>query len=138
MNYMERTNSKLWLFIFILNNVVIYLASLFFPFSIILGNAYLSSFVALIITSLVLTLLLTLVYPLVKSLNLKSLTDLSWNLSYIVANIIFLWVLARLALYSGFGIVSFMVAIILGIVLAQLQYLIWKTLPKSKKQKRNR
>lgn len=124
----DKNLAKSWLFIWVTNATVIYLVSFFYPSAIVLGNAVLPNWVGLIVASLLLTLFLILVIPVVKTLKLKVGNDLSWSLIYGTVNIIGLWLLARIAAYTGFGISSVLVAIVLGIILNTIQYGIWKML----------
>lgn len=130
----EKNILNMWASIFLANAVLIYIASMLYPAHIVLGNDSLSSWAATVVTSIILTLILAIAYPLVKSMKLKKDKDLISNIFYIVINILGVWVLARGAIYTGFGVTSYLVAVVLGAVLAISQYLIWKTsMARSKK-----
>lgn len=123
---------KMWTVIFVVNAAILYLISILLPNFVVLGNDSLSVFAALIVSSLILTLILTQVYPLIKTLKIKADSELFWSFIYTIANIGALWLIARGATHTGFGISSFLVAIELGIVLVIAQYFIWKRFPKGK------
>jgi len=117
----------LWLTILVANAIVLYVASLFFPDHVVLlGNATLTNWLSAVVTALVLTIILRLVKPLLTATNLKVKGDLPINITYLITNIVGLWVLGRLANYVGFGISSFVVVIVLGAVLSLVQYGAWK------------
>lgn len=130
---MKSQNSVLWFSIALVNAIALYVASLVVPAAVVLGNANLSNWMAVVITSALLTALLWLVKPVMKTAKLKVKSDLAINMTYLVTNVVGLWVLARLANYSGFGVSSYMMVVVLGLVLNTLQYGVWKMLDGKKK-----
>ena len=130
----EKNLLNLWASIFLTNSVLIYIASMLYPAHIVLGNDALSRWAATVVTSLILTLILAISYPLVASMKLKKDKELISNIFYIAINIIGVWLLARGAIYTGFGITSFIVAVVLGAILAISQYFIWMTSVARKKK----
>lgn len=133
----EEMPLKLWGAIFAINFVALYVVSLVFPNSLVIGNAQLAPVYALAISSLVLTLLLSLVGPAINSLKIKIKGNAKLSIVYTLVNIVSLWIIARGANYTGLGISSFYVAIALGLLLSVLQYIAWKKLfEKGKKGKK--
>lgn len=126
----NKTGNNFWVSVGLVNAIFIYLANILFPADVVLGNDTVSNLIALLIVSVLLTTLLSLVKPLVKALKLQLKNDLVIKLVYGLTNIIGLWILARLAIFIGFGISSFVVAIALGVVLSLAQLLLWKTMVK--------
>jgi uncharacterized membrane protein YvlD (DUF360 family) len=114
----------------VINLLVLYLGYMVGTGSIVLGNASLTPVSAAIITGLLLTIIIFLVQPVLDILKIKAGDEKSLNLIYLVLNIVGLWVLARLAAYTGFGIVRFWVAIILGIIVTFFQLAFEKYLVK--------
>ena len=125
---MKTQDLVLWLSIALVNVIVLYVAALFYPAAVVLGNANLSNWLAAILTALILTTVLYAVKPVLKTVNLKVKGDLSVNITYLVTNMVGLWVLGRLANYVGFGVSSFVVVIVLGITLSIVQFAVWKAL----------
>ncbi|OGG27360.1 hypothetical protein A2960_00135 [Candidatus Gottesmanbacteria bacterium RIFCSPLOWO2_01_FULL_39_12b] len=121
----QKANTKLWALIFLLNGILIYLGSVILPDLIVLGNAFLPNWLGAAVTSLLLTAILSQVEPVIKALNLKISNDLFLGVVYGGVNIVGLWILARIAEWSGFGIASVYVAVVLGIVLDLAQYGSW-------------
>lgn len=121
-------NQKYTLFagIALVNAVVLYVGSILFPTDIVLGNSTLSPLLAAIVTGILLSVVMTLPEPTIQSLKWKIKNEMYWMLIYLAANIAGLWLLARLANFSGFGVTSYMVIIVLGFVLNLLQYGVWK------------
>ena len=130
----EKNMLNLWATIFLANALLIYVASLLYPAYIVLGNDSLSPWAATVVTSLILTLILAIAYPLVKSMKLKKDKDLISTIFYIAINIVGVWLLARGAIYTGFGITSYLVALVLGAILVLSQYIIWKVSLERKKK----
>ena len=115
-----------WALSFAANFAVIYIASITYPTQVVLGNSIVSPFSAGIITALILTLLLAQVMPFIKTVKIKVKKDNYWAAIFAVANIGLVWLLARFAVYTGFGIASVVTALILGLILNLVQYGIWR------------
>lgn len=113
---------KFLLSAWLINLAAIYIASLLYPEDIVLGNSLLPGGIALLIVSAVLTLIATQVPLIMKTLRLKLTNQWLLGIVYAITNIIILWLVARAAYYTGFGISSLLIALILGLVLAILQY----------------
>lgn len=122
----DKTQILLLLKMLIANGLIIYLAAYFYPGTVVLGNASLSSMAALIVTAILLTLIISQVEPLLKLTKVKLKGDFSLAVFYGLVNIIGLWIIARAAIYTGFGISTVSVAVVLGVVLNLAQYLVWK------------
>lgn len=110
----------------VVNAIAIYLTPNFFPGSVVLGTSTIPPVVAVIISGVLLTLVVSLVDPLMKQAKLKVTNELLWGAIYGIVNIIAVWVIARGAVYTGMGITSFFVAVMLGIILMLLQWGVWK------------
>lgn len=127
------------LYKFLLNVLIIYLAASIYPSYIRLGNSNIYNIAALIVTALALTFIQGVSKEAKKRLNLKIKNDWVWIFIYAVINSIGLWLLARGANYTGFGIVSSFIAVVLGTVLALVQYLVRKVVfPVKKEEKRKK
>lgn len=110
----------------VVNAIAIYLTPSFLADSVVLGTSTVPPVVAAIISGVLLTLVVSLVDPLMKQAKLKVTNELLWGAIYGIVNIIAVWVIARGAVYTGMGITSFFVAVVLGIVLMLLQWGVWK------------
>lgn len=130
---MKKGNYMLLICIAIVNAVVLYAGSIFFPTDIVLGNSILSPILAALVTGVLLSAIMGLPEPIIKALNVKIKNEMHLALVYLVFNILGLWILARLANYSGFGVSSYIVVIVLGLILNMLQYGVWKMLDGKKK-----
>lgn len=124
-----------WTYILLVNTLILYLASIFYPSLVVLGNDNIYPLASLIFASLILTIALSQIQTITAFLNLKIKKDSTWSLVYTAANILLLWSVARGAYYTGFGLASFLVAIMLGTILSIVQYQIWKIVSGGKKEK---
>lgn len=129
----NKKQTTFWIVIYLINTMVLYTASLLFPAEIVFGNAAIPNPLGVIVTALLLTGILTQVEPIVQALKIKMTNEAYWGILYGVVNIGGLWLIARISEWSGFGITSFSVAILLGIVLNVCQYAAWKLLGGKKK-----
>lgn len=106
--------------------LIIYLGALLFPNAIVLGNATVSNLAAVILASLIMTLASSLMPLLLKQLNLNKLSTEKKYLADSLMNIIILWLMSRLALVFGFGLISKFTAFTLGLIITFAQYIYWE------------
>ena len=125
-----RGTAQNFLIFWALNLVVFFVASWLFRNQVVFGNILLPYWAALLVASFLLTAVIFLVKPILVKFGLKLKGDLNWVLIYTVANIVTVWVLAHLAFLTGFGISSFIVAIVLGIILIICQWILGKVVIK--------
>lgn len=125
---MEKKMLNLLVVIGIVNAVILYIASLFFPAYVVIGNEFMESWIALIFTAFLLTVIIALTKPVMRIAKLKVKGDIAINISYGITNIVGLWVLARFAKFVGFGVSSFIIVVVLGVSLTLVQYVVWKML----------
>lgn len=100
------------------NSLITLVADLFFPRAIVLGNNELSAFAGLLYSMLLVSIIAVGVMPVVEYLaNLKGakLTNLHWLLFYWLVNAGAIWLAGRFAAVIGFGIRSWLVAVMLGL-----------------------
>ena len=124
----DKHHTKMWFTTFLVNAIVLFAASSLYSSSVVMGNSSISTWAATVVSALLLTVALTQVQPAVEALNVKISGDMNWLLAFGIANAIFVWILSRLAVWTGFGISSLLVTVILGIVLTAVQTIIWKTI----------
>ena len=117
-----------WLIWGVINGVIIYLGGLLYPETIVLGNATVSAFAAVVLAALTLTLVISLLPVILIQLNVDKLTPTNKYLLYAFVNVLVVWLMSRMALMLGFGLASKFTAIYLGIVLTIVQYIYWEYL----------
>lgn len=106
------------------NSLVLALANSFFVSAFVLGNAYLSAPAAAVFSGFLLTILLLLAKGLAKTGNFTKKGRVFMFLYYWGASSFAIWLVARVANVSGFGIFRFTWAIGCGIVVAFSNWLL--------------
>jgi uncharacterized membrane protein YvlD (DUF360 family) len=97
---------KIYFVIFwIVNSFLLYLSTLAFPGNLILGTYRHSVLEAAVLSGFLWALLLWLSKPI--SIRLKIKGELKKSLFFFGINFVSLWLIARFAPYSGFGVASF-------------------------------
>lgn len=126
-------NAVFFLGFWIVNSIFFYLAFLVWPSAIVLGNNIRSPIVASMLSGFLLTIVVALAPPIMKLTGLKIKEESKQALFYLIFNVVGIWLIARMATFTGFGIVSFWVAVVLGVAANFLQWGVWKiTLKKAK------
>lgn len=124
-----------YLALFIVNVVVVYLASIIFPIYVVLGTFSITTGWSLIHSMGMLALLNVALIPFVREYEHKSgkmLTNVQWMGLYFVVNFVGVWLIARFADQVGFGISSWLVAAVLAVALNILQAVVMMTMEKLK------
>lgn len=112
-----------FLLIWLVNSLVIWVANALYPGNVVLGTASTSLIAAVIISGFLVTLLCKIVKILfVKLVHLKKTSRLIMFVFYWLVNAAVIWLIARLAPFTGLGISSFYWAIVLGFVLNFFQW----------------
>ena len=102
---------------------IIYLAPQVWRGGVVLGNDRLTAFVSAAVAGLILTLLTMVAMPLLDMAKVKSMPV--QGAVYLVLDVAAVWVIARLALYTGVGISAWYVALVLGLLIWVAQYLVY-------------
>lgn len=98
---------KRFILYFIHNAILIYLANQIFPEKFVLGNLRYTNVIAVIISSFLLTLFLELVsISLTRAKKIKLDNKRRFG-TFWMANFLGLWLVARIAPFTGFGVVRF-------------------------------
>lgn len=113
--------------LWIANSIFFYAAGYLFPSFIVLGNNIRDPISSCLLNGFVLTIILALVPRMLKILSITVAKESNMAFVYFIVNFFTIWLLARLADFTGFGISSFVVALILGAVFNIFQWIIWKT-----------
>ena len=109
---------------FVVNTLVILVSHLLFPQHLVLGTQCVSFLWALIHSGISLALIDTAALPFLRlraRVLGQPLTPREWLIAYFFINFVGIWLVARLANQFGFGISSWMVALIMALVLNFIQ-----------------
>ncbi len=109
----------------ILNSVLVWLGNNLYPESIVLGNFRMSAFISIVVAGLIWTFLVWVAGSFAK--RISKLDGRAMKMAfYFAANILAVWLTARMSALSGFGISNYSWSILLGFVGNIAQYLVWK------------
>lgn len=114
----------------LVSSVLIYILGMMMPSGVVLGNQYISPVQASAFFGYMLSTIVILIQPVMDLLKVKLADPNRQAIVYFAVNTIAVWVLTRLALMVGVGIVAFWWAGILGLVLMLGQWLVWGVLTK--------
>lgn len=123
--------SLMFVFFFLGNCIVVYLAHRLFPNDVVLGTYFHTPLMALVSSMTALTLVTTGSAPVVESLiqvTKAKLTEPYWIISSFLLNLVSVWVIARFASMFGMGVSSWGVVAILAIILGLSQRVLVKTI----------
>lgn len=110
--------------LFIANAIVLYLANLIFPTSVVLGNHVNDMWSALFMSTLVLTIVNVGATPIVEMVSHWmhwAPSNRDWMILFFVINAVTLWVLGRMAEMIGIGFSSWFVVVVLAAILDLVQ-----------------
>lgn len=107
------------------NSLLLYLATLVYPAAYTLGNFRFSVLWAAIVAGFIWTVLVWFSEPILGLLKVK-VEGGKQMIFYLLANFIALWLVARIAFFSGFGVASFVWVFVLALVGNLVQYLVMK------------
>lgn len=109
----------------ILDSLLLYLATVIYPAAFTLGTFRLSVLWAAVVAGFVWTALVWFSEPIVTIVKLK-VPDKMKMFFYLFANFVALWLVARISAYSGFGVASFVWVFVLALIANFVQYLVMK------------
>ena len=119
-------NHILYFLYWLINFLVLYLFSRIFPGSIVLGNYRFSSLESAIYAGFWLTFFVWVFWDFAIAKGLKFDTRLvTWGYFWL-ANSFAVWLVARFSHIAGFGIVNYLWAFAIGLVVFIFQRIIWK------------
>ncbi len=104
---------------FIVNAIVITVATFLFPRAIVLGTANFNLGWAIFHSALILSIIGTLAVPLFENwqrMKGRMLTKMEWMVGYLVIDFVSLWIIARLPDQFGLGIAAWWIVLLMAIV----------------------
>lgn len=118
--------------IWLVSTVVIYLAALALPSYFELGSHVISELPGAFLSGLLIALFNWAAKPILASLGSEYKDPVRLFIFYWVSNFLAIWLVARFAIYTGFGIVSYQWGIGLALFMNLAQYVMWQILQKDK------
>lgn len=109
----------------VVNALLLWLASTFYPTYYVLGNARLTSVLAAVVAGLVWTAVVWKAMAFTKKLGIKDSDMLKMSLYFLAVNFVALWIIARFSALFGFGVTSYTWVFTLAFVANLLQWGVW-------------
>ena len=119
-------NHILYLVYWLLSSIIVYLAFVVFPDNVVLGNARLGPIDSAIYSGFWITFFVWSMWDFILARGARTDEPVTAVLFFWVVNSIGIWLVARMAHFTGLGLASFFWALILGAVIDILQRLSWK------------
>ncbi len=130
---------KVYLFLsmLVVNSVLLLLANWFLPNDFVLGTWRRGIFGSAVVAGVLWTIITLLVEPFMKVVNYKPKNPMMSMMVYLVVNFVALWITARMAPLTGFGVSGWLWIVVLAFVANIVQYGVWTVLDKAKLVEKN-
>jgi len=121
--------SVLWF----VNFLLIYVAVSFLPTNYTVGNDLFTPFQSAVFTSFVWNMVIWKVGNLMKEFEVNIKAEMNMMFVYLAFNFVSIWLLARFAVLTGFGVSSYLYVFLLAFVANFVQYKTWLWVDSKKK-----
>lgn len=108
------------------NSIVLYLAAMFFGEVYELGTAKMGVLTSALVSGFIWTIFVIVTKKLLRKFKVVLKKEPERILFYVVANFVSLWLVARIAPYSGFGSSSFVWVLGLAVFASLVQFAVWR------------
>lgn len=112
----------------LVNSVIIWAVGQVVPESVVLGNQHVSPIQASFFAGFMLSTVALLVKPTIELLNVKLKEEFHLMGFFLVADIVSVWIITRLALIIGVGVAVFWWAVVLGLATMLGQWVVFRAL----------
>ena len=109
----------------IVDSLLLWLASMFYPTYYVLGNANLTNILAAVVAGLVWTAIVWKSMMFTTKLGIKKNDILKNTAFYLVVNFVALWIVARFSALFGFGVTSYVWVFALAFISNLVQWGAW-------------
>lgn len=133
---MYMKDARMFIIFWFINSVILYFAPFIFTGLVVTGNARLAPFMGSLISGFLLTVADAITLPVFESLKIKLKDEWQWALAYLFVNVLGVWVVARYADLTGVGVASAWVAVVIGAICNIGQWLGWKVVGNSLKNRK--
>lgn len=123
MNFLKKYNQ--FLVLWIVNIALLYLANKLFPLYYTLGNNLFTPMQAAVFSGLIWNWVLWNAGSELKKFELDTKSAMGMMLEYLAINFVTVWLIARFAYMTGFGVASFLYVFGLAFVANFVQYKVW-------------
>lgn len=130
---MDGHSVKKYLLLWAANALIVYTAPFIAPGYVVLGNDKAGPFVSALLSGIIIVFLMTFGMKVASyAVSLKRGSEAALGGVLLVVNTLAIWITARFANYTGFGIASFWVSIALAVIVSALELWIWQMITTSK------
>lgn len=116
----------------LVDSLLLLVANALFPASFVLGTYRFNSWVAIAVAGFLWTAIVWFSEPLVSKMGFKVKGATTSLLFYFLANLVALWIVARMAPLSGLGVSSSLWVAVLALVADVAQWFVWSSIKKAK------
>jgi hypothetical protein len=117
--------------VWLVTSIVIYLAPQVWSGGVVVGNDRMSAFAASAVAGLALTVATLVAMPLLDMAKMKSMAV--QGVAYLVVDVAVIWLLGRMATNTGLGLSGWMAAVVLGVIVWVVQYVVYSKVMPDKK-----
>ncbi len=129
---MNEHSVKKYLILWGVNSLIVYIAPFIAPGYVVLGNDKSGPVVSAILSGVIIVALMTLGMKLASyAVSFKKGSEAALGGILLIVNTLAIWITARFADITGFGIASFWVSIALAVIVSALELWIWQMITTS-------
>ena len=121
-----------FLVFWVVNSAILYLANMFLPNSIKVGNSIFTPYQAIVFSGFIWSFILWYTELVLKDMEVPTKETMTMMLSYLAVNFATVWFIARFAFITGIGVASFLYVGGIAIVANFIQYLTWQRMDTKK------
>ncbi|OGM63493.1 hypothetical protein A3A52_05115 [Candidatus Woesebacteria bacterium RIFCSPLOWO2_01_FULL_39_14] len=116
----------------LINSAILYLANLFLPNAVSIGNSIFAPYQAIVFSGFIWNLVLWHTEAFLKDLEYPYKENVPMMLAYLVMNFATVWLIARFAFITGVGIASYLYVAGIAVIANFVQYKAWQYMDKRK------
>ena|SRR3989344_5555642 len=116
----------------ILNSAILYLAGLFLPKSVTIGNNIFAPYQALVFTGFLWSVIIWYIEPITKDLQISLKDRAVMMLVLLFVNFATVWFIARFSFITGIGIANYWTDLTIAVAANLVQYVAWQFMDKGK------
>jgi len=116
----------------VVNSAILYLASLFLPLSVTIGNNIFAAYQAIVFSGFIWSVVIWCVEPISKDLEISLKNTTTMMLVYLAVNFATVWFIARFSFITGVGIANYWIVLIIAVAANLAQYAAWQYIDKKK------
>lgn len=121
-----------FLVFWLINSALIYLANLFMPRSVAIGNSIFVKYQSVVFSGFVWSFIVWYTEVIMKDLEVSMKETTPMMFTYLAVNFATVWFMARFSFITGIGIANFWVVLLIAVAANLIQYAAWQYMDKKK------